>query len=53
VIPKFVGRLIGNRTYTMAVDWHKRLGSDAITDAVTAAGNRFGIHLRPHDLRRS
>ena len=53
VIPTFVGRLIGNRTYTMSVDWHKSLAQDGITDAVTAAGNRFGIHLRPHDLRRS
>jgi integrase len=53
VLPAMPTRLTGNRTFTELVNWDKPLGSDAITDAVAASGNRLGIYLRPHDLRRS
>jgi integrase len=46
-------RLTGDRAFTTSVNWNKPLGPDAITDAVAAAGNRLGVYLRPHDLRRS
>lgn len=43
----------GDRRSVWMTDWEKPLGYDGILQAVKRHGDRHGVKLRPHDLRRS
>lgn len=43
----------GHHKRVWMVDWDNQLGYDGILQAVKKVGERHGVKLRPHDLRRS
>jgi integrase len=38
---------------SMRIDWSRPLGRTGVVKAVNTAGERIGVHLAPHDMRRT